>query len=185
MLNLNTWHYSCSVFKDQTVVLCFLHCRVAKASSSLLRITVSWDIGVRLFRAGWSSQWRRSMWNFKWPFRLNLNKHQQLFSTSCVFKSYKETVVIQPLAAKFAGEWFLVGVGHHVSAQVLLVLRGKAAARTLVRTQVGVHPHVSLKKETRWHLCINTCARGILNLNDKGSPCVVLVLIMIKKNSKK
>lgn len=49
-----------------------LHCSVARASSSLLTMMVCWDVAVRLFRVGWSWLWRRSMWNFRWPFRLNL-----------------------------------------------------------------------------------------------------------------
>ena len=49
-----------------------LHCSVAKASSSLLTMMVCWDESLRVLRVAWSWLWRRSMWNFRWPLRLNL-----------------------------------------------------------------------------------------------------------------
>ena len=51
-----------------------------------------------------------------------------------------------PLSTDLAGEGLLVGMRHHVSPQILLVLGGKAAAGTLVRSQVGMHDHVGLGK---------------------------------------
>lgn len=64
--------YFFSTNKAARLVLCPLHCSVARASSSLLTMMVCWDVEVRLLRAGWSWLWRRSMWNFRWPLRLNL-----------------------------------------------------------------------------------------------------------------
>lgn len=52
--------------------------------------------------------------------------------------------MLPPLSAKFARKRFLVGVRHHVSPQVFLVLGGKATAWTLVRAEIGMLPHVSL-----------------------------------------
>ncbi|KAJ3585908.1 hypothetical protein NHX12_012315 [Muraenolepis orangiensis] len=46
--------------------------------------------------------------------------------------------------SQLAGEGLLVGVGHGVPPQVLLVLVGKAALGALVRPQVGVQRHVVL-----------------------------------------
>jgi len=51
---------------------------------------------------------------------------------------------VVPLATQLAEEGLLVGVGHHVSPQVLLVLGGEAAAGALVRPQVRVQRHVFL-----------------------------------------
>lgn len=53
------------------VMSCPLHCSVARASSSLLTMMVCAAVAVRL-RVGFSWLWRRSMWNFRWPLRLNL-----------------------------------------------------------------------------------------------------------------
>ena len=65
--------------------LCSLHCSVASASSSLFTMMVCWDgVAVRFLRAGLSWLWRRSMWNFRWPLRLNLRyctKHTSAFVT--------------------------------------------------------------------------------------------------------
>ena len=48
------------------------------------------------------------------------------------------TVGVLPLSTQLAGEGLLVGVGHHVPSQVLLVLGGEAAAGALVWPQVRV-----------------------------------------------
>lgn len=59
--------------------------------------------------------------------------------------------VLSPLSTKFTSKRFLVGVRHHVSAQVFLVLGGKATVGTLVRAQIGMLLHVSLEKKHESH----------------------------------
>lgn len=76
-LTTNTYHVNTGTFQHKLQILactirCFLHCNVAKASSSLLTIMVCWDAVARFLRTGLSWLWRRSMWNFRWPLRLNL-----------------------------------------------------------------------------------------------------------------
>ena len=75
------FHYQCiNIFSANLATglilcrlcVCFLHWSVAKASSSLWTIIVWWDVVARLLRDGCSWLWRRSMWNFRWPVRLNL-----------------------------------------------------------------------------------------------------------------
>ncbi len=49
-----------------------LLCSVAKASSSLLTMMVCWEGTERVLRGEGSWVWSLSMWNFRWPLRLNL-----------------------------------------------------------------------------------------------------------------
>lgn len=60
-------------------------------------------------------------------------------------EKYNGTALLVPLATKFARKGLFVGVRQQVSAQVLLVLGGKAAAEALVGPQVRVQLRVSLK----------------------------------------
>lgn len=59
------------------------------------------------------------------------------------------------MSTKLAKKRLLVGVCHHVPPQILLVLGGKAAGWTLVRTQIWMQLHVGLKtcnKPDDWRL---------------------------------
>lgn len=60
------------LFFIQPCVVFSLHCSVARASSSLFTMMVCCGVAARFFRVGWAWLWRRSMWNFRWPLRLNL-----------------------------------------------------------------------------------------------------------------
>lgn len=132
-----TWFQS-FMFILFSALFFFLHCSVASASSSLFTMMVCWDVALWFFRVRWSWLCRRSMWNLRWPLRLNLRKQAQNHDNWMVFlttqhSSDHKIYELPPLSTKLARKRFLIGVCHHVSAEVLLVLGGKATGWTLVR----------------------------------------------------
>lgn len=78
--------------------------------------------------------------------------------------------VLSPLSTKFTSKRFLVGVCHHVSAQVFLVLGGKATVGTLVGAQIGMLLHVSLEKKHESH-SDRVKVRGAFEIKKKLRQC--------------
>lgn len=134
-------------------------CSVASVSSSLFRMMV-W-VGVRpgvravgvpaFLPSGLCSRW---IWNLRCPFRLKLWGREEGSGQSrhaCPAAPTRLSPA-SPLPAEMARKRLLVGVGQHVSPQVLLVLGGKAALAALVGPQARVLCHVGLEqKQSQGH----------------------------------
>lgn len=127
-----------------------LLCSVARVSSWLFRMMVWEAVGMVSEAVLPSELCSLCMWNLRWPFRLNLQvgegcPHSAAKTRTPPKDPPKGRPPGSPLAADVAGEGLLVGVRQHVSAQVLLVLGGKAAVLALVGPEAGMLLQVALR----------------------------------------